>query len=226
MADRRDLDLSVFELLGVAGAAEREKLVDELYHETACHFRQIRLVEIQKQEQRAKSEGREFRTDELAADLWDSLPPEERQPLASWMSSRVTGGLPVHIPEGEARLPDAGDLLAADTVFFRSPGPGKSAFTPLQLPSRVHAELVHFAWRQKIHGNVSLPKPENAARELLAATTARLRALAAKADEPARSRTGDERKAVDLSSLLVHWMIHGKPTRETRQMDVESEFTK
>lgn len=38
-------------------AGEREKLVDELYWETANHFRQIRIVEIQKQEQRAKPRG-------------------------------------------------------------------------------------------------------------------------------------------------------------------------
>ena len=71
--DRRALDLAVFELLGVSNASEREKLVDELHWETANHFRQIRIVEIQKQEQRAKSEGREFRTDELAADLVGQL---------------------------------------------------------------------------------------------------------------------------------------------------------
>jgi len=69
MKDRRALDLAVFELLGVPNAKEREALCDELYRETAAHFRQIRLVEIQKQEQRAGASGREFRTDEMAADL-------------------------------------------------------------------------------------------------------------------------------------------------------------
>lgn len=43
---------------------------------------------------------------------------------------------------------------------------------------------------------------------------ARLKALRAKADELARSRISDERKAMDLSRLLVHWMINGKPSRE------------
>ena len=58
-------------------------------------------------------------------------------------------------------------------------------------------------------------KPPKAARELYAATT-RLKALVTKAGELARSRTSDERKAMDLSRLLVHWMINGKPRRETR----------
>lgn len=216
-ADRRDLDLAVFELLGVAKASERERLVDELYYETANHFRQIRIVEVQKQEQRAKSDGREFRTDELAADLWDSLQDDEKQPLAAWLSKQVADGLSVNIPEGEARLPDASDFLDANTVFFRASGADKSAFTPLQLPSRPQAELVFFASQQKLYGNMALPKTENAARELFNAATARLNALTMKADELARSRTGDERKAMDLSRLLVHWMIIGKPSRERTQ---------
>ncbi len=89
MPDRRALDLAVFELLGVTDAKEREALCDELYRETAAHFRQIRVVEIQKQEQRAKSEGRAFRTDELAADLWDGLTNDEKQPLADWLREQV-----------------------------------------------------------------------------------------------------------------------------------------
>ncbi len=222
MPDRRSLDLAVFELLGVANAGEREKLVDELYYETANHFRQIRIVEVQKQEQRAKSEGREFRTDELAADLWDSLQEDERQPLAAWMANQVSAGLPVSIPEGEARLPDASDFLDANTVFFRARGAEKSAFSPLQLPSRPHAELAFLASQQGIHGQLALPKTEDAARELFNGAMARLIALRAKADELARSRTSDERTAMDLARLLVHWMLNGKPARATKEEQTPS----
>jgi hypothetical protein len=185
-----------------------------LYLETANHFRQIRIVEVQKQEQRTKSEGREFRTDELAADLWDSLPDEDKQPLAAWLANEVADGLPVNIPEGQASLPDASDFLDASTVFFRTPGADKSAVLKIQLPSRPHAELVYFAWQQNIHGKFALPKTEKAARELLTGAMARLNALTTKANELARSRTSDERKTTDLSRLLVHWMINGKPSRE------------
>lgn len=215
--DRRALDLAVFELLGVSNASEREKLVNELHWETANHFRQIRIVEIQKQEQRTKSEGREFRTDELAADLWDSLQEDEKQPLAVWLASQVAVGLPVNIPEGDARLPDASDFLDASTVFFRAPGADKSPFKRLELPSRPHAELVHFAWQQNIHGKVMLPRTENAARDLLNAVNARLKTLRTKANELTRSRTSDERKALDIARLLLHWMINGKPNREAKQ---------
>ena len=209
-------DLAVCELLGVSNASEREKLVDELYWETANHFRQIRIVEIQKQEQRAKSEGREFRTDELAADLWDSLPEDDKQPLAAWLARQINDGLPVNIPESDVcSLPDANDFLDASSVFFHLPGAAKKEAQKISLPSRAHAELAHFAWQQKLLGNVMLPKTEKTARELYNGASARLIALTNKANELARSRTSDERKAMDLSRLLVHWMINGKPSRQT-----------
>jgi hypothetical protein len=70
---------------------------------------------------------------------------------------------------------------------------------------------------KKLRGKMALPKTENDARKLLSGATARLKTLTAKADELARSRASDERKAMDLSRLLVHWMINGKPCREKKQ---------
>jgi hypothetical protein len=221
MPDRRALDLAVFELLGVSDAAEREKLCDELYHETAKHFRQIRIVEVQKQEQRAGTDGREFRTDELAADLWDSLPSADKQPLVEWIAAQVkaSDGFTVDVPEGHANLPDATDMLDANTIFFRHSKGGKAGAPPLALPSRAHAEMVFTLARQNIHGALPLPKSEKAAQVLQAGLTQRLVALAAKADELARSRTGDEKRATELAALLEFWLIHGKPRREPKEKE-------
>ena len=221
MPDRRALDLAVFELLGVSDADEREKLCDELYHETANHFRQIRIVEVQKQEQRAGGEDREFRTDELAADLWDSLPDEDKQPLVAWIASQVTDGLKVNIPEGDASLPDANDMLDANTIFFRHPKGGKAVAQPLALPSRAHAEMVHLLTQHSIYGAARLPKTEKAAQSLQARLIARVATLEAKANELARSRTGDEKRVTDLSRLLEYWMTHGKPRRESKQEEIQ-----
>jgi hypothetical protein len=211
MPDRRALDLAVFELLGVSNAAEREKLCDELYNETANHFRQIRIVEVQKQEQRSKSEGREFRTDELAADLWDALSDDEQQPLSEWLAARITGGKSLDIPEGRASLPDANDFLDAHTVFFHQPSGSKGGSRPLSLPSRSHAETVFVLSQIGVTGSVRLPEQESDAKALKQLLDARLAALAGKANHLARSRTSDERKATDLAGLLQHWMLHGKP---------------
>jgi hypothetical protein len=220
MPDRRALDLAVFELLGVSDSAEREKLCDELYHETAKHFRQIRIVEVQKQEQRAGTEDRAFRTDELAADLWDSLPDEDKQPLVTWIASEITDSLTVNIPEGHASLLDANDMLDANTIFFQQPKGGKAVAQPLALPSRAHAEMVHLLTQHSIYGVARLPKTEKAAQSLQARLTARLEALAATAKELSRSRTGDEKKAMELAHLLEFWMVHGKPHREPKQKEL------
>ncbi len=214
--DRRALDLAVLELLGVSDAKEREKLCDELYHETAAHFRQIRVVEIQKQEQRAKAEGREFRTDELVADLWDSLEPEEKQPLAEWFAGQAGGGKGQTIPEGQASLPDANDMLDASTVFFRESGGGKAVVKPLALPSRAHAEIVFTLAQHGLHGRVSLPEKESAAQALKTKLTERLAAIVETSNSLAASRTSDDRKISDVSGLLQHWMIHGKPKRKVQ----------
>jgi hypothetical protein len=215
--DRRALDLAVLELLGVSDAKEREKLCDELYYETAAHFRQIRVVEIQKQEQRAGAEGREFRTDELVADLWDSLEPNEQQPLAEWFADQVSSGKAQTIPEGHASLPDANDMLDASTVFFRESGGGKADVKPLALPSRAHAEIVFILAQHGLHGRVSLPEKESAAQALKAKFTGRLAAIVETANRLAASRTSDDRKISDVSGLLQHWMVHGKPRKERKK---------
>jgi hypothetical protein len=219
MEDRRALDLAVFELLGVADAKEREAFCDELYHETAAHFRQIRVVEIQKQVQRAGAEGREFRTDELSADLWDSLTNAEKVPLAEWLAAQTSGGQTFIIPEGRASLPDASDFLDANTVFFRDSVGGITQSQPVSMPSRSHAEMIYTLAQLGLHGRIRLPETERDARELRQLLDARLAAIAAKANHLARSRTSDERKAADLAGLLQHWMIQGKPQTRPGQTE-------
>lgn len=224
--DRRALDLAVFELLGITDAKEREAICDELYHETAAHFRQIRVVEIQKQEQRAGNKGREFRSDELAADLWDALAEDERQPLVEWLAAQTGGGKPHVIPEGHASLPEADDMLEANTVFFRQSTGGKSVAKPMAFLSRSHAEIVFTLAQLHLHGSLRLPEAESAAQELNQLLCARLAAIAEKANHLAHSRTSDERKAADLAGLLKHWMTHGKPRKERGQTEPNDESGK
>jgi len=220
MKDRRALDLAVFELLGVPSAKEREALCDELYRETAAHFPQIRVVEIQKQEQRKGKDAREFGTDELAVNLWDALTDAEKQPLAEWLALQTTSGKTHTIPEGHASLPDANDFLDANTVFFRQSNSGNSMSQPLPLPSRNHAETIFTLAKLGLHGSVRLPETERAARELKQLLDTRLAAIADKANHLARSRSSDERKAADQAGLLQHWMIHGKPRKGPKQKEL------
>jgi hypothetical protein len=206
MRDRRDLDLAVFELIGVTDAKERERLCDQLYFETAKHFREIRIVEVKKQEQRAKSQGRGLRIDELALDVWDAFTEDERLSIAEWIESNFAHDWLVTIPDGNPKLPDAEDMLDAATVFFSNTKGARA--TRLVCPTRAHAEVVYQLGKLGIRGDVSLPNP---AEKLAADLSWRLSSIDRRVDELARSRSTDESRIEDLAALLRHWMLLGKP---------------
>jgi chaperonin cofactor prefoldin len=207
MDDRRDVDLAVFELIGVSDAKEREKLCDQLYFETAKHFREIRIVEIKKQEQRAKSQGRGLRIDELALDVWDALAEDERLSIPEWIESNFPQDWLATIPDGNPKLPDAEDMLDAATVFFSNTKGARA--TRLNCPTRAHAEVVYRLGKLGIRGEISLPNP---AEKLVADLSQRLSSIDRRVDELARSRSTDESRIEDLAALLKHWMMLGKPT--------------
>jgi hypothetical protein len=206
MRDRRDLDLAVFELIGVTDAKERERLRDQLYFETAKYFHEIRIVEIKKQEQRAKSQGRGLRIDELALDVWDALTDDERLSIPEWIESNFAHDWLVTIPDGNPKLPDAEDMLDAATVFF-SHTKGARA-TRLNCSTRAHAEVVYQLGKLGIRGDISLPNP---AEKFAGDLSQRFSSIDRRADELARSRSTDESRIEDLATLLKHWMILGKP---------------
>jgi chaperonin cofactor prefoldin len=193
-------------LIGVSDSKEREKLCDELYFETAKHFREIRIVEIKKQEQRAKSQGRRVRIDELALDVWDALTDDERLSISEWIERDYARDWQTTLPDGNPKLPDAEDMLDAATVFF-SNTKGAPA-TRLNCPTRAHAEVVYQLSKFGIRGDISLPNP---AERLVADLSQRLSSIDRRVDELARSRSTDESRIEDLAVLLKHWMILGKP---------------
>ena len=83
--DRRNLDDAVFELLGVQSPKRRKDLVDRLYHEVASHFRSIRIVEVQKMEQRRHGGGKDdVAQSELSLDAWNQRDPLIQEPLPTW----------------------------------------------------------------------------------------------------------------------------------------------
>jgi hypothetical protein len=207
--DRRDLDLAVLEMLGVP-EAEREKLCDELYRETALHFRQIRIVEIQKQKQRGATDNRGFGIDELAIDLWDGLAADDKVPLSDWLSSQMRTGTTISIPEGHPRLMDATDMLDATAVFFSHSKKSQRTDNKLTLPTRAHAELVNRLASVGMHGKILLSNEANEIHELDIALAAWLQARKERATQLARSRVGDADKSEELADLLFSWMVHGR----------------
>ena len=84
--DRRKLDDAVFELFGVQNPRRRKDLIDRLYREVASHFRSIRIVEVQKMEQRRHGGGKDdVSQTELAVDAWNHADGEFQEPLPTWV---------------------------------------------------------------------------------------------------------------------------------------------
>ena len=76
----------MFELWGGTEPNERDELIRRLYEATARHFRDIRVVEIQKMDQRRRSSNKGFNVHDLAADIWDAAELEECYcSIGSWL---------------------------------------------------------------------------------------------------------------------------------------------
>lgn len=73
--------------------------MQRLHEATALHFRNIRVVEIEKQEQRSRTANRRFSVQELAADAWDAAELPDATPLAEWIGKRPECVSAVNIPE-------------------------------------------------------------------------------------------------------------------------------
>jgi len=120
--DRRRLDDAVFELLGVSDPKEREQLIDRLNEATARHFRDIRVVEIEKMEQRTKSDARRFNVHDLAADIWDAAELEDTLSLAEWLAKQTeSDSLAVILEDHPAHLSNDPDVFAGYRLFRQNP---------------------------------------------------------------------------------------------------------
>jgi hypothetical protein len=204
--DRRTLDDAVFELLGVSDGARRNALVNRLYEETARHFRQIRVVEIQKMEQRTKTAARRFTAEELAADAWDAIYLKDSPPIAQFLSSQTGSKVLVAVPaEGAPRLVDENSMFDREVVFF---GTGRKAGR-IVCASRAQAELVRRLASLGVREDVAVPAGEAPCRELLATIETQLETARNEFDILASSRTSNEKLRDEIVDLMMHWMIHG-----------------
>jgi hypothetical protein len=205
--DRRALDDAIFELLGASDPDHRRELVDRLYAETARHFRKIRVVEIQKQEQRAKTGVRRFTVDGLAADVWEAASLSDWRPLAEWLSEQPESKQTFTIPDADqAYLMPASDMYDRNVVFF---GKGRDA-TRIACDSREQAELLDRFVTLGFRGSVSLPEGAQACREYLTRVQDRLSQARAEFEALAESRGGNDRAREEVIDLLMHWFVHGR----------------
>ena len=84
---------------GALGETGQRRLVDLLYHEVAVHFRAIRVVEIQKMEQRSHGGRDRLRPDEIAADIWEGEAAGSHQPMLAWLRDQSPDRRSYAVPE-------------------------------------------------------------------------------------------------------------------------------
>jgi len=204
-ADRRDLDDAVLELLGVSGPRERADLVERLYEATARHFRDIRVVEIEKMVQRAKSDGQRFSVHDLAADVWDAAALEDATPLAEWIGHRPESDTMASIPDEHPASLSDDVMFSPNIVYF-----GRERKTFVDCPSRGQAELVVRLARLGVAGDVRLPKEHHACYKLLDRVHQRISKAREVFWELVASRTSDEAVRAQLMELLLRWFVLGR----------------
>ena len=220
-ADRRDLDDAVFELLGVPDPQERADLVGRLYEATARHFRDIRVVEIEKMQQRAKSNNGRFSVHDLAADIWDAAELEDATPLAEWVSQRPESNSLVIIPEERPAVLSPSPMFDPNTVYF-----GKGRRVHVDCQSRGQAELVARLANLGVVEEVKLPAELDPCFKLLDRVNVRLDKAVARLRELAESRTGDERTRQELMEVLERWFVLGRKETSAGESSQESESTR
>jgi hypothetical protein len=203
--DRQDLDDAVFELLGVADPEERADLVGRLYEATAQHFREIRVVEIEKMQQRAKSNNQRFNVRDLAADVWDAAALDDATPLAEWVSQYRESNVLVDIPEERPAVLSPSPMFDPDTVYF-----GKAREAHVDCPSHAQAELIVRLANLGVSGKVKLPADTGPCFKLIDRVNVRLDKALARLRELAESRTGDERVREQLAEVLERWFVLGR----------------
>lgn len=207
-ADRRELDDAVFELLGVADANERARLVDRLHEATAEHFRAIRVTEIQKMEDRAKGSGPRFDVSDQAADAWDAIDLADLAPLAEWVRDRSTGELEeFEIPAERPVVLAENGLFKENAVFF-----GARRLLHVVCGSRSQARLLARMAELGVVGVAHLPSDEAVAEDVLKELERRHDAVARKLRELAASRTSDDAAREDVFKLLNRWYVRGRTT--------------
>ena len=208
--DRRELDDAVFELLGVQHMGRRAELVDRLYREVALHFRSVRVVEVQKMEQRRHGANKDRVSQvELALDAWNELEPEWQKPLSAWLEEQTGNANVVNLPDGAVRLPAAEDFFDATTVYF-----GKNPAVSLVCGSRAEAELIAIIAREGVRGPVSLPATERECRLFQRALEARLLQGRERLRDLAEQRAGTDKLREQVVELLTRWFIFGKGERQ------------
>ncbi len=203
--DRKELDLLVFELLGVTDPQRREKLVYQLYRETSLYHREQRVQDIRSAINKTKGSVKSVSQMKLARGAWDSLEPEWRTPLSDWLEQQAGKAKIISLPDGEVRLSSESNFFDANTVYF-----GKKPAVSHVCSSRAEAELVAAIALEGLRGPVSLPSTEKECLKLGEMLRERLSEAHARFEEIADQTAGSDRLRAQVANQLHRWSVHGR----------------
>lgn len=223
--DRRNLDDAVFELLGVRDAAERARLVQRLHEATALHFRNIRVVEIEKQEQRSRTANRRFSVKELAADAWDATELPNLTPLAEWVGKQPSCNSSVNIPEERPAEMSPSPMFDPNTVYLGRAKAGGRHAAHIECASNGQARLIVRLANVGLAGWVNVPETELACLALLQAVDARLQTARKRFNALAESRTGDPGLQAQIADQLMRWYACGRDPGGAQEPGPDDEAT-
>jgi hypothetical protein len=192
-------------MLGVKNATRRKELIDSLYREVSFHYRSIRIVEVQKTEQRRHGSSAKVSATNLATSAWNELEAEWQIPLSDWISEHVGNGKVVDLPDGDVRLPDPAHFFEANTVYF-----GKKPVVSVICESRAEADLIASIARAGLRGQIEVPTTEKECLSLTRQLDSRLETGLQKIEELAGQYAGTDKIREQVAAILRQWFTVGR----------------
>ncbi len=204
--DRRNLDDAVFELLGVSDPQERSRWIDRLYEVTTRHFRDVRVTEIQKMEDRRTGGSTKFAVADHAADAWDALDLTDLIPVAEWVAAHAAGDCEmINIPSERPVHLTSDALFDNESVYF-----GRTRREYVVCQTSGEAQLIARMANLGVSGEVSVPKTDRSAKKLLSTLNVRIEKAETRLRELAASRSSDRDMQDQVLDLLKRWYVLGK----------------
>jgi methylase of polypeptide subunit release factors len=158
--ERPQLDEATLQLLGIAGAEEREHIRTELYADLARLYGEVREVELKKQVERRQTARRERASPRtIAEEIWEDLDKSLIRPFP-------LGFIPAGEPVETVTLP-AGVPKVLEDLFDR--GAVQINSSVIRLGSKARAEFAAKIAEQGISGDSPIPKSDRACERALEA---------------------------------------------------------
>jgi methylase of polypeptide subunit release factors len=203
--DRNALDDAVFEALGVSSPKERLNLKKKLYEAIALHFRKIRVVEIEKMEQRSKTDDKRINLHDLIQDIWDAADIPDSLSIRDWLSRQPEADAEVQIPEERPVVFPDNPLFDLKTIKF-----GLGRGIQREYASKEQARLVSMVAETGISGKIRIPAKSEPCIQTLDRLLERIKSANVRFLRFVESRTSDEKIQKQLLEALMRRFVQGQ----------------